>query len=112
MNQSIISKSALLLFALGVLSCQTMSQVSYEDYHAQKAALEKAQELNTLAAYEAFLGENPGSVWAEQARFHRDQLAFEAAKKSGNAEAFETFLRSYPGSTWGEMAQYQLDTIR
>lgn len=97
----------LLLLCLGLASCQTTS-VTYEEYHAQQSALEKAQEAGTVAAYEAFLDAYPHSPWKSHAVYYRDEAAFNEAEKIGSEEAYKEFMRKYPWSKWRKPARYSM----
>lgn len=71
-------------------------------------AYEKAQEQNTVEAYQSFITEYPDSELKEQARKAIAALtaqAFTDAKNVGSTDAMREFLKKYPNSAEGSQAQ-------
>jgi hypothetical protein len=65
----------------------------------------KAQQQNTIVAYDSFLQQYPDSGYAQTAHDAIESLKFKQAEKAGTTEAFESYLREYPTGQWSEKAK-------
>ncbi len=91
----------LLMLFLGGVGCSARS-----DY-------QKARDLDTPEAYEAFLEEHPNDQeYSRQAERHLARLAFEEASKQDTFSAYTRFLRRYPYSPYAARAQQAAEALR
>ena len=64
-----------------------------------------AMAANTIEAYQAFIGQYPQSLQAEQARGKIKSLDWQQATKSNSIAGYEAFLQKYPGTSEAISAQ-------
>ena len=84
MNKAKITSTFILLFILlSLLACVTA-----------KSQYEEARKVNTLAAYQNFLGKYPSGEYAQLAQNKIEALEFEKAQAVNSVEAYETFMSS------------------
>lgn len=62
----------------------------------EAAFLEQAKDVNTIAAYDAFLARFPASTVARPATNYRNELAFKAAEAENTEASWNYFVRTYP----------------
>lgn len=63
-----------------------------------------AQEQDTIAAYEAFLAENPNSPYTLQAQTRLEQLYLDKARADKTLESYDTYLEKFPKGTLRDKA--------
>lgn len=63
-------------------------------------AYKRAQQLNTLQAYEAFVRDYPRAQEAPAAWTHVYELAFREIEKSGSEQDFKSYCKKYPNSPY------------
>ena len=63
-----------------------------------------AQEADTIAAYEQFLGANPSSPYRLQAETRLEQLYLDKARADQSLPSYDTYLEKFPTGTMREKA--------
>ncbi len=78
-----------------------------------KPDYQKARDLDTPAAYEAFLEKHPDDEeYSPRAKRHLERHAFEKAQRQDSFGSYTGFLRRYPYSKYAVLAQQKAETIR
>ena len=93
--------STLLFLVLVVGGCATT-----------KGDWEKAQNFDTIEAYQTFLQKNPESEFTAYAKRRIERLKWENAQRRYSIESYEEFLREHPQSEFKEQAKEKIEQIR
>jgi hypothetical protein len=75
---------------------------------ATKKDWDKAQRLNTIRSYQAFLTKHPQSEFTEEAKLNIKNLDWQEAKNSNTIESYQKFIDKYPGSEYIDEARNRM----
>lgn len=99
-STKIASTLMLLLVPVLLLACAT-AKSHYED----------ARKINTIAAYQEFLGKYPSGEYAKLAQTKIEGLNFEKAQAANTVEAYETFMLSSNSDLFKNYAIQRIQAI-
>lgn len=85
------------------------SKVVDQRNHISELFFIRAQETNSVFAFQDFIDKNPWSKDLDSAIYLRDELAFLLANQAGGSADFQSFVQTYPNSVFLEEAQSLLD---
>jgi len=72
-------------------------------------AFKKAQEINTVDAYDSFLNNYGNSEFAQKAFLLKEKLFFQNSEKENTPESYNKYLKEYPNGKFVEDAKVQME---